>query len=152
MKTTMIVVADSTRARIFTQDVDNRDVLIELEDMLHPEGRLHEIDMTSDLPGKESRSPGAGGHVYDNKDHPKKHQQVSFAKRVSTYLDSERKANKISRLLLLVAPQFLGELRAQFSNELKKLIAFELPKNLAAHDAADIAKHIPKPAEYRKIS
>ncbi|MCW8933632.1 MAG: host attachment protein [Gammaproteobacteria bacterium] len=152
MKMTMIVVADSTRARIFTRNADNHEVLIELEDMLNPEGRLHESDMTSDLPGKESGSLGAGGHVYDNKDHPKKHQQVSFAKRVSAHLDNQRKANKISRLLLIVAPQFLGELRAQFSNELRKLIAFELPKNLAAHDVADITRHIPKPTEYRKIS
>ena len=152
MKTTMIVVADSTRARIFTLDADNREVLIEHEDMLHPEGRLHETDMTSDLPGRESGPAGAGGHAYDNKDHPRKHQQITFAKRVSSYLDSERNANKISRLLLLVAPQFLGELRAQFSNELRKLIAFELPKNLAAHDVADIVKHIPKPTEYKKIS
>ena len=152
MKTTMIVVADSTRARIFTWDLEDQTVLIELEDMLHPEGRLHESDMTSDLPGKESGPAGAGSHVYDKKDHPKKHQQIDFAKRVSTHLDSERKANKLSKLLLIVAPQFLGELRAQFSNELRKLIAFELPKNLAAHDVADIQKHIPKPTEYRKIS
>ena len=152
MKTTMIVVADSARARFFTLDADNRDVLIEHEDMLNPEGRLHESELTSDFPGRESGPAGAGGHAYDNKDHPKKHLMVSFAKRVSSYLDSERKSNKISRLLLLVAPQFLGELRAQFSNELSKLVAFELPKNLAAQDAAEIAKHIPKPAEYKKIS
>jgi len=152
MNKTMIVVADSTRARIFTWNSDDHSVLQELEDMSHPEGRLHERDMTSDLPGKESGAAGTGGHAYDNKDHPKKHQQIEFAKRVSTYLDDARKANKLSKLLLIVAPAFLGELRAQFSNELSKLIVFELSKNMAAHDAADIRKHIPKPSEYRKIS
>ncbi|RDH80683.1 MAG: host attachment protein [endosymbiont of Galathealinum brachiosum] len=151
MKTTMVVVADSTRARIFTWDSEDHTVLIEIEDMTHPEGRLHERDMTSDLPGRESGANGAGGHAYDNKDNPKKHQQVDFAKRISTHLDDERKANKLSRLLLIVAPEFLGELRGQFSNELSKLIAFELPKNLAAHGVADIEKHIPKSSEYRKI-
>lgn len=152
MKTTMIVVADSTRARIFTWGSEDHSVLKELEDMAHPEGRLHERDMTSDLPGKGSGAAGAGGHAYDNKDNTKKHQQVDFAKRVSTHLDNERKANKLSKLLLIVAPEFLGELRGKFSSELSKLIVFELPKNLAAHDAADIRKHIPKPSEYKKLS
>ena len=152
MKTTMIVVADSTRARIFTWAADDRVALKELEDMANPEGRLHERDMTSDLPGKESGSSGAGGHVYDKKDSPKKHQQLTFAKRVSTHLDKERKANKLSKLLLIVAPEFLGELRSQFSNELSKLVIFELSKNLVTHDVADIRKHIPKPSEYKKVS
>jgi len=151
MKTTMIVVADSARARIFTWDPDDHSILKEIEDIAHPEGRLHEGDMTSDLPGKGSGVAGAGGHAYDKKDSPKKHQQLDFAKRVSTHLDGERKANKLSKLLLIVAPEFLGELRGQFSNELRKMIVFELPKNLATHDVADIRKHIPKPSEYKKI-
>jgi len=152
MKSTMIVVADSARARIFTWESDDHVLLKELEDMAHPEGRLHERDMTSDLPGKDSGVAGAGGHAYENKDSTKKHQQIEFAKRVSTHLDAQRKANKLSKLLLISAPEFLGELRSQFSNELSKLIAFELPKNLAALDATEIRKHIPKPSEYRKIS
>jgi len=151
MKTTMIVVADSTRARIFTWDPDDHSRLKEIDDMAHPEGRLHERDMTSDLPGKGSGAAGAGGHAYDKKDSPKKHQQLDFAKRISTHLDDQRKANKLSKLLLIVAPEFLGELRGQFSNELGKMIVFELAKNLAAHDVADIRKQIPKPSEYRKI-
>jgi len=152
MKTTMIVVADSSRARIFAWDPDDHSKLQEIEDIAHPEARLHERDMTSDLPGKRSGAAGAGGHAYDRKESAKKHLQHDFAKSVSSHLDGERKANKLSKLLLIVAPEFLGELRSQFSNELSKMIVFELPKNLAAHDVTDIKKHIPKPAQYRKIS
>ena len=152
MKTTMIVVADSTRARIFTWESDEHTVLKEIEDMAYPEGRFHERDMTSDLPGKHSGAAGTGGHTYDNKDNTKNHQLVEFAKRVSMHLDNERKSNKLSKLLLIVAPEFLGVLRGIFTNELSKMIVFELPKNLAAHTIADIRKHIPKPSEYRKIS
>jgi len=145
MKTTMIVVADSVRARIFIWGED-RTELKEIEDMSHPEGRLHDRDMTSDQPGKDS-----GGHAYDNKNNPKKHQLTEFAKRVSDYLDDARKANKLSKLILLVAPEFLGELRSQFSSEISKIIVVELSKNIAAQNVADILKHIPKPSEYKKI-
>lgn len=152
MNKTVIVVADSARARIFTWSSDDHSKLQELEDMSHPEGRLHERDMTSDLPGKDTGPAGAGGHAYENKVNPKKQQQIAFAKRVSTYLDDARKANKLSRLLLIVAPEFLGELRSQFSNELSRVIVYESPKNITAHDVADIKKHIPKSSEYKKIS
>ena len=145
MKTTMIVVADSVRARIFVWG-DDRTEIKEIEDISHPEGRLHDRDMSSDQPGKDS-----GGHVYDSKNTPKKHQLTEFAKRVSEYLDDARKANKLSKIILLVAPEFLGELRSQFSNEIGKIIVFELPKNIAAQSAAEILKHIPKPSEYKKI-
>ena len=147
----MIVVADSTRARIFTWASDNTN-LQEIEDIVHPEGRLHDRDLTSDLPGRDVSGSGAGGHAYDNKINPKKHELIEFAKRVAIYLDDARKGNKLSKLILIVAPGFLGELRSHFSNEISKIIVFELDKNLAHHNVEDIKKHIPKSSEYRKIN
>ena len=53
----MIVVADSSHARIFTVD-SAHSPLNEIETMAHPEGRMHEQDMTSDLPGKDLGNDG----------------------------------------------------------------------------------------------
>ena len=150
MKKTMIVVADSVRARVFTWG-DDRTQLQELEDITNPEGRLHDRDMSSDLPGKQNGASGAGGHGYEGKSSPKAHEITQFAKRIADYLDDARKANKLSRLLLIVAPAFLGELRSQFADELNKLVAFELSKNLVTHDVSDILKNIPKSSEFRKV-
>ena len=152
MKSTMIVVADSTRARIFKWASDDHKELKELEDMVHTEGRLHEGDMTSDSSGKDNGPAGSGGHAYESKVNPKKQQQLEFAKQVSDYLDAARKANKLLKLLLIVAPEFLGELRSQFSNELGKLVVYESPKNIAGMDRSDIQKQLPKPSEYRQVS
>ena len=152
MKSTMIVVADSARARVFTWASDDHKELKELEDMVHVEGRQHEGEMTSDSSGKDNGPAGSGGHAYESKVTPKKQQQLEFAKRVSDYLDDARKTNKLLKLLLIVAPEFLGELRSQFSSELGKLVVYESPKNIAAQDIKDIQKHIPKPSEYKKVS
>ena len=65
----MIVVADSTHARIFTAD-SNRWLLNEIETMAHLEGRMHEQDMINDFPGKDSRNKGV--HAYQEKIEPKK--------------------------------------------------------------------------------
>ncbi|MDH5387446.1 MAG: host attachment protein [Gammaproteobacteria bacterium] len=139
----MIVVADSTRARIFTTD-SAHSPLLEIETMAHPEGRLHDRDVTSDLPGKDAGAGGSGGHAYEAKTDPKKHELAEFAKRLADHLDDARTANKLSNLLLVAEPAFLGELRAHLSSQTKALIVFELDKNLTHHSPEDIRKHLPK--------
>ena len=50
MKPTYILVADNVRARIFTAAAP-ASPLEEIEALAHAEGRLHDRDITSDLPG-----------------------------------------------------------------------------------------------------
>lgn len=139
----MIVVADSARARIFTAD-SAHSPLNEIETMAHPEGRMHEQNMVSDMPGKESGKGGGGDHAYQEKIEPKKQEMIEFAKRIADYLDDARKANKLNKLLLVAAPAFLGELRTHLSNETSEKIVFELDKNIANHSVEDIRNHLPK--------
>ena len=140
----MIVVADSTRARIFTTGETSSE-LKEIEVLSHPEGRMHDRDISSDLPGKDVGMSGAGAHAYENKTDPKDYERLSFARRVSDYLEGARKANKMSRLLLIAAPRFLGELRSTMSNEISEKIVFELDKNLTRHSVDELRKYLPKP-------
>jgi len=143
MKSMMIVVADSARARIFTAD-SAHSPLNEIETMAHPEGRMHEQNMVSDMPGKESGKGGGGGHAYQEKIEPKEQEMIAFAKRIADYLDDARKANKLNKLILVAAPAFLGELRTHLSNETSEKIVFELDKNIAHHSVEDIRNHLPK--------
>lgn len=139
----MIVVADSSRARIFTVDSD-RSPLNEIEIMEHPEGRMHEQNMVSDMPGKDTGKGGGGDHAFQEKVEPKKEEMIEFAKRVTDYLDDARKANDLNKLILVAAPAFLGELRNHLSKETSEKIIYELDKNLAQHDVEDIRKHLSK--------
>lgn len=143
MKSTMIVVADSTCARIFTTE-SPKSPLVEIETMAHPEGRLHDRQITSDLPGKVKGTDSSGGHAYQAETDPKKHELSEFAKRVADFLDDARKTNKLSNLLLVAAPAFLGELRAHLSSETSQKVVFELDKTLTHHTPEDIRKHLPK--------
>ena len=137
----MIVVADSVRARIFTAD-SSHSPLIEIETMAHPEGRIHEQDMVSDLPGKDSGKGGSSDHGFQEKIEPKEQEMIMFAKRVADYIEDSRKANKLKNLILVAAPAFLGELRTHLSNETRETIVFELDKNIAHHSVEDIRKHL----------
>ena len=136
-----VVVADSTRARIFTRDTV-KVPLNEIETMAHPEGRMHEQDMVSDLPGKVAGKGGGGDHATQDKVKPKEHEIIEFAKRIADYLDAARKANKLNHLYIVSPPAFLGELRSHLSSETADKIALEVNKNLTQHSIDDISAHL----------
>ena len=142
MSTTWVVVADSSRARIFTAETSTS-ALQEIETLAHPEGRLHEQALSSDLPGKDNAN-GAGGHAYEDETSPKEQELINFAKRVAGYLDEAHKANKLHRLAVVAAPGFLGELRHQLPAQLNKLICFDLNKNITLQSVDEIRSHLPK--------
>lgn len=142
MKLTWIVVADSTRARIFTADTPSSP-LEEIEDFSHTEGRLHDREITSDLPGK-IKSTGAGGHAFEQPTDPKKHEADIFAHRISQYLEEAHNANRFEQLLIVAAPSFLGLLRNNLPDQIKKLVRFELDKDITLMSAADIRQHLPE--------
>lgn len=143
MKSIMTIVADSSKARIFTTD-SPKSPLREIDTINHPEGRMHEQDMTSDLPGKISGTGKSGGHAYQDTIEPKQHEINAFAKRIADYMEDVRNSDNIASLLIVAAPTFLGELRKHMSDEVKDMVAFELDKNLTQHRVEDIRNHLPK--------
>lgn len=142
MKLTWILVADSSRARFFKAEKDSS--IHQIEDLSHPEGRLHEQELTSDLPGKDMDKVGAGKHSFQGQVEPKQQEAIDFAKSISKHLDESFSAKKFEQLMVVAAPSFLGILRHQFSDEISQQICFELDKNITMHSTDDIHKHLPK--------
>ncbi|MDD5319844.1 MAG: host attachment protein [Methylococcales bacterium] len=141
MKSTYILVADSSRARIFTAETPTSP-LEEIEALAHTEGRLHDREMTSDLPGK-MKGEGHIGHAFEQATDPKKHEAENFAHRIGHYLEEAHNEKKFEQLLIIAEPSFLGLLRIQLPEQIKKLVCFELDKNITTHSADDIRKHLP---------
>jgi protein required for attachment to host cells len=142
MKQTWILVADNARARIFTAATPSSP-LEEIEDLTHTAGRLHDREMTTDLPGKIKSTDG-GGHAFEQPTDPKKHEADSFALQVAQHLEVAHNANKFKQLLIIAEPSFLGLLRSHLSDQVKKLVSFELDKNITDQNATDIRNHLPE--------
>ncbi len=142
MKLTWILVADSSRARIFTADTP-ASPLEEIEDFSHTESRLHDREITSDLPGK-IKSVGGGGHAFEQPTDPKKHEADNFAHIVAQYLEDAHNTNRFEQLLLVASPSFLGLLRNHLSEQVKKRVHFELDKEITMLSTADIRQHLPQ--------
>lgn len=142
MKLTWILVADNTRARIFTADTPSSP-LEEIDDLSDTAGRLHDREITSDLPGK-IKSFGAGGHAFEQRTDPKKHEIDDFARRIAQYLEDAHNAHRFEQLLIVAAPSLLGLLRNHLPEQIKKLVRFELDKEITLLSAADIRHHLPQ--------
>jgi protein required for attachment to host cells len=141
MKLTWILVADNTHARIFTADTPSS-ALEEIEDLTHVEGRLHDREMTTDLPGRIKSADGSG-HALEQPTDPKHHEADNFAHRIAQHLEMAHNTNKFEQLLIIAEPSFLGLLRNRLPEHIKKHVCFELDKNITMQSAADIRKHLP---------
>lgn len=142
MKSAWILVADSSRARIFEAENSVAE-LIEIETLAHPAGRLHEQELDSDLPGKDMGNQGAGGHAYSDEVSPKEQEEIGFAKSVASHLCDELNQNKFDRLFVVAAPSFLGDLRNSFSTRLAKHVVFTLDKNVVSLSPKEIRGYLP---------
>ena len=142
MRKTWVVVADNSRARIFTAETPSSP-LIEVDSIVHPEARMHDRDITSDLPG---RGAGGGGarHSYETETDAKDHENAGFAKRIAGFLDEARKSDKFKQLIIVAAPSLLGNLRGDLNDQTRKMVSLELDKNLSQLSPTDIRKHMPE--------
>ena len=141
MSFTWVIVADKSRARIFETERLGAE-LHERETLAHPASRLHEQELTSDLPGRAFDSSGQGRHAMGNEVEPKEHEAEAFAKQIADLVDKARTENRIDQLVVIAAPTMLGLLRNTFSDEAKKLVDAELDKDLTQHSVADIQAHL----------
>ncbi len=143
-----VIVADSARARVL-HSTSKTSPILELETLLHPEGRLHTRDLTSDLPGRDSDRVGAGRHKMDSPIDPKKYELIEFAREVASYLDNLLTQKHVDQLMLVAPPTLLGILREHLPDAVNKEITFELGKNLAQFKPDEIRSYLPyfKPVE-----
>ncbi|MDC0598370.1 host attachment protein [Gammaproteobacteria bacterium] len=144
MKSTWVLVSDKSQARIFSVATPSSE-LLEIETLQHPEGRMHEQELDSDLPGKNKSTSSGAVHTYQNEISPKEQETIYFAKEISLYLNNAFNSNKFESLLIISAPSFLGTLRQQLPEALNKSIIFSLDKNLTTFKPKDIRSHLPMP-------
>lgn len=134
-----VVVAEQSRARLFIRD-RVRKVFRELEDLANPEARLHEQDLVSDRPGRSFDSKGDNRHAMEMKTGPAKQVAIRFAKDICKRLEAMR--SDYEKLILVAPPQFLGLLRDNLPDTLKKEVVREIDKDLVRKDTREIEKYL----------
>ena len=139
MRKTWVVVADRSRARIFTVATP-KGPLTELEDLVHPEARAHEA-----RPDQRPSRPIHVSNVMGNEHGARDQQAHEFAREIAMRLESGRVEHRSSRQLIVVAaPDLLGMLRKTMNGNVAKTVVQEIDKNVTQRSPADIRKLLPK--------
>jgi len=141
MKSTWIVVAESARARIFTMSEIGAK-LQEITDLSHPESRLHDTELTSDLPGRAFDSQGQGRHAMEPATDPKEREARAFAAEIARHIERGRHQGNFDGLVLIAPPKFLGRLRAELTKPARDALVGELDKNLVEADTKTLARQV----------
>ncbi len=136
-----IVVADQSKARIFTTE-DPEGALQEVGQLEHPEARGRSQTLTSDRPGRSFDSSGQGRHAMGTSVEPKEQEAIRFAKLIAEHLRAECHEKGCNRLVLVAGPPFLGLLREQLG-QVNDIAITEIKKNLGQYSPHEIRTHLP---------
>ncbi|RRQ22894.1 host attachment protein [Thiohalobacter thiocyanaticus] len=141
MSRTWVIVAESSRAKIYEAETAAAD-LVEREDMVHPEGRLHERDLVSDRPGHDSGEAGSGPHVLDEHTPAHIEEMHRFAREIAGRLEQGLNDKAYDRLVLVAPPKFLGALRDALPQGVAGLVAETLHKDLVQHSTEEVRQQV----------
>jgi protein required for attachment to host cells len=110
---TWVVVADSGQAHLFAADEDETHLIpLEVPGVPAAEPPHHARDLTSDRPGRSFSSAGGGvRHAIEPHHDYRKQEKHNFVAALAQSLDLAFQAKKYDRLVLVVPPRTLGELR-----------------------------------------
>ncbi|PWV78845.1 host attachment protein [Halomonas sp. A11-A] len=137
--TTYIVVADASRARIFTRDGLK---LVEQESLVHTASRLHEGDLVTDRGADVHESTATTARSSGGENTARTHEEMIFAKEVAERIYRARVDNALQKLILVAPPRFLGQLRDKLDGPTSKLVIHSLAKDLSKASLEDIQEAV----------
>lgn len=125
-----VLVADAARARLFQVEPPQQTLSAALGRELIG-SNLPNREIASDRPGRTFDSGGEGRHAKEPPTDPARHAQAEFARDVVQLLDENRESRSFDRLIVVAPPQFLGDLRAAMSQQLRAAVSAEVAKDLS---------------------
>lgn len=135
-----ILVADKHVARLFKKNGHGVEAFGEIKPVPH-EGK----DITNKTVGREvSSSSGAIHHKYELHMNESRKESLSFSHKIADWLDDSAKDGAFDRLVLVAAPQTLGELRQILSNPVQARIVAEVDKDLTKMNEKELQKELEK--------
>lgn len=140
MEKTWIVVADSSRARIFYA-ANRVKPLTTVAELNFPESHLREQDIYTDRPGRLSESASENRGAIEQPD-IREQQQQAFAREICETLDAGRNQQRFAALMVIAPPGFLGALRQNMNHQLEKMVDKSVQKNLVNEEEARIREYL----------
>jgi protein required for attachment to host cells len=142
-KTSWIVVADSSRARVFgvlTQPTIKHDHIENDLKLIQELGEHDSHKKTHDVISEKASSNDFGTFVKGS--NPKDASHAQFAQNLSMYLEKGRLEHKYAMIILVAPPHFMGLLKQHLSKEVAKLVTQSIEKDYTAENEKALSTHL----------
>ncbi len=123
-----IVIAESAFAKVFKTGARHEELAL-VQTIENPEGRKQGRELDADRQGM-NRTTVAGYHGMSGDEDSHAHDVENFARDLCEFLRKEHLSGKFAQLHIAAAPQLLGLLRKNLSDDCSKALGETINKNL----------------------
>jgi protein required for attachment to host cells len=141
MKQELIVIANSTEARLFTRETD-RDPLKPLPTLEQPDGHIKPSATGKDRPGHGGSDNHPGGVNFAPRMDPKRKRHLQFAHQLSQQVDHALASGECDRVSIFAACPFLGEFKGQLSPAATKALRMAVDLDLTSFGLSEIERRV----------
>lgn len=139
-KTTWILIANSSQARLFKSEKPYHQIELLME-FAHPESRLKVSNLVSDGYGRVlNRGRGTRASSYEEPTNPKQVEAIRFAQELAQELNLGRAKNQYHNLILVIPAQFRGLLNKYCSNNVINLVEHAIDKDYTKFKQHELVK------------
>ncbi|MDX2087158.1 MAG: host attachment protein [Kofleriaceae bacterium] len=136
-----VLVADGGRARVL--DVVDRPRKVTLvSEFDRADHHLPSRLMGDDRPGRVHESHGAARHAMEPRSDPHREGERRFAVHLAEMLDEGRAQARFDKLIIVVPPVMLGDVRKALSARVRGTVVAEIGKDLTRLPEADVVRHL----------
>ena len=136
---TWVLVSDSARARLFTVNEDETELLsAAMPGVVPPDFHPHARDVKSDRPGRAfSSASGGPRHALEPQHDYHKLEKHAFVASVAKALEHAATAREFDRLVLVAPPRTMGEFKSVLSERVQAVMQ-TIPKDLTKASAEKV--------------
>lgn len=138
-KTTWVLVADGTRARIFEKSFKSLSNVMG-HDLVSD--NLRDSEIYADKPGRSFESANPTRHAYQPRTDWHEYQKQLFAKEICSLLDKANETSEFDELIIVSPPKMLGDIRSYLGKQLLPKIAAEIPKDISKLSEHDLLNYL----------
>ncbi|MGQ9427289.1 host attachment protein [Gilvimarinus sp. F26214L] len=140
-----ILTADRRRARIFSAERPHSQDITEIDSFFQPDSAFQDRELVEPKPGRQWQGgTGRARHGVDSRTSEREKSATKFVRDLVGKLEKDHHNGRFSKLVLVAAPDVLGEIRNQLSNNLKQDVTFELDKELTMLRPQELRGYLPK--------
>ncbi|HVW38207.1 MAG TPA: host attachment protein [Pirellulales bacterium] len=138
---TWILVADSSRARIFAASQRGKPWTL-VADFEHPETRERTAEYSPTERGSQKQAFGYGRPAMEPKTEPRRVEKGHFAEELADRLDTGLRQGEYGALVLVASPQFLGDLKGKLDKQVAKCVTGTIDKDYTHLNEREVVERL----------